>query len=368
MLLDDIKNPDKIVVFSTAPAIRVSLGEEFGYEKGTFVEGKMISLLRKLGADYVFDVTFGADMTIMEEANELVERIEKNIILPLFSSCCPVWVKFAENFYPKMVNHLSTAKSPIAMQGVCIKTYFAKIKNLKPENIVSVIITPCAAKKAEINRPEFNSVGKYNNNESIRDNDYVITTHELAEWAKKENIDFKNLEDSEFDDFLGKGSGAGVIFGRSGGVTESVVRTVYFIVNQKEPPENLIKIEKTENNITEASAFINKNLTLNIAYISGAVAIKTFIEKLKTYDKQFHFVEVMNCIGGCVGGGLSPKAVNLNQIITARSEGLTNKDKQSKIKFCYQNPNIQKIYSEFFKTPLSDISKQLLHTYFNPKK
>ena len=217
-----LADEDKIVIFSTAPAVRVALGEEFQMETGSYVEDKMVHALRELGGAYVFDVTFGADLTIMEEANELVKRIvEKNENIPQFTSCCPGWVTFVETFYPELLNNLSTAKSPISMQGATIKTYFAKKANIDPAKIVNVTITPCTAKKFEIDRPEMNDSAKFNNIEGLRDNDIIITTKELAKWIKEEGIDFANLEGSKFDNMLGLGSGAGVIFGNSGGVTEA---------------------------------------------------------------------------------------------------------------------------------------------------
>ena len=367
MLIDDIKNPNKVVIFSTAPAIRVSLGDEFGFPKGEFVEGKMIALLRKLGADFVFDVTFGADMTIMEEANELLTRIQQNKNLPQFSSCCPAWVRLAETVYPEIIQNISTAKSPIAMQGVTIKTYFAKTKNINPENIVSVIITPCSSKKVEITRPEFNSAGKYFNKPNIRDNDYVLTTQELVDWAKQENINFNLLENSKFDNLLGKGSGAGMIFGKSGGVAEAVIRTVYYLVNNKEISNNSIKFENspTIKNVKETSVVINNKLTLNIACICGVVALKNFIQQLKTSNKQYHFIEVMSCDGGCVGGGNLPKNENnKKQIIESRTNSLLAEDLKNNVKFCYNNPEIKKAYENFFEKPLSDKSKKLLHTTY----
>lgn len=207
-------NPDRIVIFSTSPSVRAALGEEFGMADGSFVQGKMVALLRKLGADYVLDTNFAADMTIMEEAGELVERLTKGTApLPQFTSCCPAWVKYVETYYPEMRDNVSSAKSPIGMQGPTIKTYFAKKMGIDPKRIVNVALTPCTAKKFEIRREEMNAAGRYLGIEGMRDMDYCITTRELAKWAKEEEIDFAGLADEDYDDLMGEGSGAGVISG-----------------------------------------------------------------------------------------------------------------------------------------------------------
>jgi len=217
--LKELMKSDKIKVFQVAPAVRASLGEEFNYELGTNVEGKIVSALKMLGADYVFDTTFGADLTIMEEANELVDRIKNKKTMPMFTSCCPAWVKFVEIFYPEFIPNLSTCKSPILMQGAIIKNYFSNINNIDRDDIISVAVTPCTAKKYEIKREEFNG-----------DVDFVITTRELANWIREEKIKFKDLEDTSFDNIMSRGTGAGIIFGNSGGVTEAALRTANHIL------------------------------------------------------------------------------------------------------------------------------------------
>ena len=276
-----VEDKDKIVIFNTAPAVRVALGEEFKMDAGSYVEDKMVHALRQLGGDYVFDVTFGADMTIMEEANELVKRIvEKNENIPQFTSCCPGWVTFVETFYPELLNNLSTAKSPISMQGVTIKTYFAKKANIDPSKIVNVTITPCTAKKFEIDRPEMNDSAKFNDIEGLRDNDIIITTKELAKWIKEEGIDFENLEGSKFDNMLGLGSGAGVIFGNSGGVTEAAVRTAYHSITGEDPTTELLNFEPVRglDGVKEASITIG-DVNLKLAVVQGTANARTLIEK-----------------------------------------------------------------------------------------
>ncbi|HCV54775.1 MAG TPA: hydrogenase, partial [Erysipelotrichaceae bacterium] len=231
-----IKDPSKVVIFSTSPSVRVSLGEEFGMADGSFVEGKMVALLRRLGADYVLDTNFAADLTIVEEASELVERLQHpdaSKPLPQFTSCCPAWVKFAEIYYPELLPHISSAKSPIGMQGPTIKTYFAKKMGIDPRSIVNVAVTPCTAKKFEIRREEMKAAGRYLGIDGMRDMDYVITTRELAEWAREENIDFRSLSDSSYDPLMSQASGAGVIFGNTGGVMEAALRTAYtYLTNE----------------------------------------------------------------------------------------------------------------------------------------
>lgn len=223
-----VKNPDQIVIVSTSPSVRAALGEEFGMADGEFVEGKMVALLRKLGVSYVLDTNFAADLTIVEEASELIRRVTKGTApLPQFTSCCPAWIKFTEMYYPELIPNLSTAKSPIGMQGPTIKTYFAKKMNLDPTKIVNVALTPCTAKKFEIRRPEMHDAGNYYGDPDMRDMDFVLTTRELALWAKEEGIDFASLSDSAYDNLMGEASGAGVIFGNTGGVMEASAKHPY---------------------------------------------------------------------------------------------------------------------------------------------
>ena len=341
-------------------------------EAGSYVEDKMVHALRELGGDYVFDVTFGADMTIMEEANELVKRIvEKNENIPQFTSCCPGWVTFVETFYPELLNNLSTAKSPIGMQGVTIKTYFAKKANIDPSKIVNVTVTPCTAKKFEIDRPEMNDSAKFNNIEGLRDNDIIITTKELAKWIKEEGIDFENLEGSKFDNMLGLGSGAGVIFGNSGGVTEAAIRTAYHSITGEDPTGELLNFEPVRglDGVKEAYITIG-DVNLKLAVVQGTAHARTLIEKIKNNEVHYDFVEVMACKGGCIGGGGQPKTTKVinDKIRLSRIEGLYNKDVELKVKCSYQNPDIIAVYDEFYKEPLSHLAHELLHTSYDSKK
>lgn len=364
------KDNDKIIIFSTSPAVRISLGEEFGIDDGTFVEGKMVSLLRKLGGNYILDTNFAADLTIIEEASELLDRIQNNTKpLPQFTSCCPAWVKYAETYHPDMLDHLSTAKSPIGMQGPTIKTYFAKKMGIDPTKIINIAVTPCTAKKFEIKREEMNASGKYYNIDNMRDMDYVITTRELAIWTKEKNIDFSNLEDRMFDKLMGEASGAGVIFANTGGVMEAALRTSYFYLTGKNPPDHFYDLEEVRGmeGIKEATLTIN-NIDINIAVIYGTKNASQFIEKLKTSDKNYHFIEVMTCPGGCIGGGGQPKDMEFkgDTLREKRINGLYKRDAQLKLRSSHENEEIKALYKDFYGKPLSELAEKMLHTiYFN---
>ena len=293
MVAAEIMDPEKVVVVSTSPSVRAALGEEFGMEDGSFVQGRMVALLRALGADYVLDTNFAADLTIMEEASELIGRItEGNRPLPQFTSCCPAWVKFAEIYYPEMLPHISSAKSPIGMQGPTIKTYFAQKMGIDPKRIVNVAVTPCTAKKYEIRRQEMNAAGQYLGIEDMRDMDYVITTRELAQWARMKGIDFAALEDSDYDRLMGQGSGAGVIFGNTGGVMEAALRTAYEYMTGDKAPAVLYRLEPVRGMeaVKEASLQVGDR-TVNVAVVYGTASLRRFLERMKDGEKQYHFVD-----------------------------------------------------------------------------
>lgn len=352
----EILKSDKVKVFQTSPAIRVALGEEFGLEPGTNVEGKIVSVLRSIGADYVFDTTFGADLTIMEEASELVDRINNNGVLPMFTSCCPSWVKFTEIFYPEFIPNLSTCKSPILMQGAIIKNYFSKIKNINKEDIVSIAVTPCTSKKSEIKREEFNN-----------DVDYVITTRELAEIIRREDIDFKNIEESNYDSVMGHGAGSGIIFGSSGGVMEAACRYAYKLLTGNDPEGKLLEFNEVRglSNVKEATLNINDK-ELKLAVINGTGDARKILEKLKKQEVSYDFIEVMACEGGCIAGGGQPRVMFpvTPEIKNKRSSGLYNIDKNSTIRNCYQNKEIIDLYNNYLEKPLSNKSHELLHTTY----
>ena len=365
------KDPDKVLIVSTSPSVRVSLGEAFGMQRGSFVEGKMIALLRKLGADYVLDTNFAADMTIVEEASELVERLTThNKPLPQFTSCCPAWVKFAEIYYPELLPNISSAKSPIGMQGPTIKTYFAKKMGIDPKKIVNVALTPCTAKKFEIRRGEMNASARYLDLPDLRDMDHVITTRELADWAKKADIDFSTLEDSKFDKLMGEASGAGVIFGNTGGVMEAAVRTAYEFVTHEPAPKELYTLEPVRGmqEIREAAVEIG-TLRLQLAVIYGTSNVRRFLSMAKESGKHYDFIEVMTCPGGCIGGGGQPKAdvEERRTMVDSRIESLYKRDAQMKLRKSHENPELKQLYEEFYRKPLSPIAEEMLHTSYTDR-
>ena len=366
-----VNDPDKIVIVSTSPAVRVALGEEFGMAKGSFVQGKMVALMRALGADYVLDTNFAADLTIVEEASELIQRItKKDKPLPQFTSCCPAWVKFTETYYPEMIPNLSTAKSPIGMQGPTIKTYFAQKMGINPEKIVNVALTPCTAKKFEIRREEMNAAGKKLDFPGMRDMDYVITTRELALWAKEAGIELASLEDSDYDRFMGEASGAGVIFGNTGGVMEAALRTAYAYITGEVPPAALLDLQPVRGyeGIRDASLDIN-GLTVNVAVVYGTANARQLIDLVKKGEKNYHFIEVMTCPGGCIGGGGQPRdfAADVNESRKARIESLYKRDAAMTLRSSHDNAEIKQLYEEFYEKPLSDLAEQMLHTMYQDR-
>ena len=366
-----IADPEKIVVVSTSPSVRVALGEEFGMNDGSLVQGKMVALLRKLGVNFVLDTCFAADLTIVEEASELIERVaNQKAPLPQFTSCCPAWVKYVETYYPEMIPNLSTAKSPIGMQGPTIKTYFAKQKGIDPKKIVNVALTPCTAKKFEIRRDEMKAAGRYHGIEDMRDMDHVITTRELAKWAKEEGIDFASLEDSSYDDFMGDASGAGIIFGNTGGVMEAAVRTAYEFITKEKSPEEILNLTPVRGyeGVREATLKVG-DLDINIAVIYGTANAAKVIESIKKGTKQYHFIEVMTCPGGCIGGGGQPKDMmkDKDEVRKARIASLYSKDEALTIRKSHENPEIIALYKEFYDKPLSELAEKMLHTSYEDR-
>ncbi|NLS84608.1 MAG: 4Fe-4S binding protein [Ruminococcaceae bacterium] len=363
------RDEDKIVIFSTSPSVRAALGEEFGMPDGSFVEGKMISLLRALGADYVLDTNFAADLTIVEEASELIERVTKGTApLPQFTSCCPAWIKYAEIYHPDMLANLSSAKSPIGMQGPTIKTWYAKKMGIDPRKIVNAAITPCTAKKYEIRRSEMNAAAKHLGIDGMRDMDYVVTTRELARWAKEENIDFSALNDSSFDSLMGQASGAGVIFGNTGGVMEAALRTAYAYLTGAPAPAELYTLTPVRgmDGIREATRTI-AGTPINVAVVYGTKNADELIKKLKNGEKQYHFIEVMTCPGGCIGGGGQPKGTieKGDALRKARIDSLYKRDSELAVRQSHENPEIKALYAEFYGKPLSETAEKMLHTTYS---
>jgi len=366
-VLRALADPTKTVVVQTAPAVRVALGEEFGYEPGTIVTGKMVAALRALGFDYVFDTDFAADLTIMEEGTELLDRLTRHLKgdttarLPILTSCCPGWVNFFEYYYPDLKDIPSTSKSPQQMFGAIAKTYFAGKIGVDRKNLVVVSIMPCLAKKYECQRDEFSTDGN-------PDVDFSISTRELASFIKQANIDFNNLEEEEFDLPLGESTGAGVIFGTTGGVIEAAVRTAYEVYTGKK----LERIEFTELRGFEGvrSATIDFNgLPVNIGIAHGLGNARKLLDEVRSGKSKFHAIEIMACPGGCIGGGGQPLHHGNSEILKARTAAIYNEDRSKPLRKSHENPVIIKLYEEFLGKPNSEKAHHLLHThYFERKK
>jgi iron-only hydrogenase group A len=366
-----ICDPGKIVIVSTSPSVRVGLGEAFGMARGSFVEGRMVALLRRLGADYVLDTNFAADLTIMEEANELIERLTRGGVLPQFTSCCPAWVKFAETYYPQVLPHISSVKSPIGMQGATIKTYFAKEMGIDPANIVNVAVTPCTAKKMEIRRPEMADAAGHLDRPGLRDMDHVITTRELAAWAQAEGIDFASLEEADFDRLMGQGSGAGVIFGNSGGVMEAALRTAYRTLTGNRAPDALLDFRPVRgmDGIKEAVVSISGRM-LRVAVVYGTANVRRLLDR-PDWKGRYQFIEVMTCPGGCIGGGGQPKKTDEegDAPLRARTEALYKRDASlaPDQRTSDENTQIAALYDSFYGAPASPLARRLLHTAYTDR-
>jgi NADP-reducing hydrogenase subunit HndD len=366
-LINDLADPDKTVIVQTAPAVRAALGEEFGLKPGTLVTGKMASALRELGFDYVFDTDFAADLTIMEEGTELLDRLtkhlngDKEVQLPILTSCCPAWVKFFEHHFPEMKEIPSTARSPQQMFGAIAKTYFANQINVDRKKLVVVSIMPCVAKKYECTRDEF----KVDGNPDV---DYSVSTREFANLIKRANIDFNGLEESDFDNPMGESSGAGVIFGTTGGVIEAAVRTAYEVHTGKELPK--VDFEELRGMEGIRSATIDFNgLPINIGIAHGLGNARQLLEDIKAGKSSYHAIEIMACPGGCIGGGGQPYIHGDTSILKARQKAIYQEDAGKEIRKSHENEYVQKLYAEFLGKPCGEKSHQLLHThYFDRKK
>lgn len=354
-VLEYLSDPTYTVIVSTSPSVRVALGDEFDYEPGSIVTNKLVSSLRTLGFDYVFDTCYGADLTIMEEATELIERIKNKKNLPQFTSCCPAWVKYCEIYHEELLSNISTSKSPISMQGAIIKSYLCEKKNLDVDKVINVTIAPCTAKKYEIRREE------------LQGNDFVLTTSELAIMLREKNIDIKELEDSSYDELLGESTGAANIFGNTGGVMEAALRTAYHLITNEEAPSNFLELKEVRGlqSIKEATVKI-KDDEFKVAVIYGMPNLEEFLPKMHEYL----FIEVMNCEGGCIAGGGQPLVpiVKMNEYKEKRIASLYKVDQEKKNKSSYQNKEIKKLYDEYLEKPGSEKAKKLLHTTYKSKK
>ena len=368
-VLEALSDPEMTVVVQTAPATRIGLGEEFGMPVGTNVQGKQIAALRRLGFDVVFDTNFTADLTIMEEGTELVQRItgELDHPLPQFTSCCPGWVKFVEYFYPDLIPNLSSAKSPQQMLGPLVKTYYAEKKNLDPKKIFSVSIMPCTAKKFECQRPEMVDASKFLNDPQVsQDVDVVLTTRELAFMIKQADIDFHSLPDEEYDQLMGLGTGAGAIFGTTGGVMEAAVRSAYYLVTGEQPPEALWSLTPVRGmeGVKEATVTIPGAGDIKIAVISGLENARKVMDGIRDGHAPWAFIEVMACPGGCQYGGGQPRSSTppSDKVRNTRTASLYKIDANAKLRNSHDNPEIKQIYEDFLTVPMSEKAEELLHT------
>lgn len=359
-----IQDPEKHVIVNTAPSIRVTLGEAFGMPVGSNVKGKMVASLRRLGFDKVFDTDFSADLTIMEEATEFLHRVQNGGTLPLITSCSPGWVKFCEYNFPEMIDNLSSCKSPQQMFGAVIKTYYAEKNGIDPKDIVVVSIMPCTAKKFEIGRDHQSAAG-------VADVDVALTTRELARMIKRAGILFDSLPDEEFDNPLGESTGAAVIFGATGGVMEAALRTAV----EKLTGEELKKLDFTEvrgtAGIKEATYNV-AGMDVNVAVASGLANARELMEKVKSGEKNYHFIEVMACPGGCVNGGGQPNQPasvrNFVDLRAERAKAIYEEDKNLPVRKSHENPMIKKLYAEYFDEPGSHKAHHALHTQYVNRK
>ena len=356
-----LSDTERYVVVQTAPAVRVALGEEFGLPMGTRVTGKMAAALRKLGFDKVFDTDFAADLTIMEEGTELLSRLKSGENLPLMTSCCSGWVKFVEHYYPEMLDNLSTCKSPSEMEGALIKSYFAEKMGIDPKRITVVSIMPCVGKKFEGHRDELSVDG-------MQDVDIVLTTRELARMIKEAGIDFVNLKDEEFDNPFGESTGAGVIFGATGGVTEAALRTIFEITSGKELDNIDFKQVRGTGAIKEAIVTLTDGTKVSAAVAHGLGNARELLEKVKSGEKKYDFIEVMACPGGCVTGGGQPivnaKEREFVDVKAERAKAIYDEDKSLPLRKSHKNPYIIKLYEDFLEEPNSHVSHKYLHTHY----
>lgn len=341
-----------------APAVRVAIGEMFGLPAGTISTGKLVTALRRLGFDSVFDTNFAADLTIMEEARELIHRIEHGGVMPMLTSCCPAWVKFFEHQFPDMLDIPSSCKSPQIMHGSITKTYFAEKMNLKPSELKTVSIMPCVAKKAEAARPELS-------HDHLQDVDYVLSTRELGHMIKEAGIEFENLPESNFDNILGESTGAGVIFGTTGGVIEAATRTAYELLTGETLPRIDFEELRGLEGIREATIDI-KGLKLNIGIAHGLGNARKLLEDIRSGKSKFHAIEIMACPGGCVGGGGQPYHHGDMSIIEARQKAIYEIDKNSPRRKSHENEMVLKLYEDYLGEPYGEKAHELLHTCYKP--
>ena len=364
-----LANPEKVVIVQTAPAIRVGIGEAMGMDSGSLVTGQMVSALRRLGFNKVFDTQFAADLTILEEGHELIKRITNNGVLPMITSCSPGWIKFAEHFFPDSLAHLSTCKSPQQMFGSIAKTYYAAKMGIDPRNMVVVSIMPCTAKKYEARRPEMMSAFDYwkdkrawSDDDAFYDVDFVLTTRELSRMFKETGIRFSSLPAEEFDNPLGESTGAAVIFGATGGVMEAALRTAYEVVTGTPLPDvNFVGVRGMEG-IKEAEVDMS-GTKIKVAVAHTLKNARRLLEQIEKGESPYAFIEIMTCPGGCLGGGGQPIPTTWD-IRKKRAESIYKEDANKPKRKSHENPEVSTLYQEFLKAPLGDLSHHLLHTSY----
>ena len=359
-----LNDPEKYVVVQPAPAVRATLGEEFGMPMGTSVTGKLATALRRLGFDKVFDTDFGADLTIMEEGTELLQRMQNGGVLPMITSCSPGWIKYCETFFPEFIPNLSSCKSPHEMEGALIKSYFAEKEGIDPKNIYVVSVMPCTSKKYEAARPELSRDG-------MKDVDAVITVRELARMIKTASIDFVRLPDSDFDSVMGESTGASVIFGTTGGVMEAALRTVYEVVTGKELTDvNLTAVRGLEG-IKEAEVDLDGKV-VRVAVAHGTANAKALLESIKRGEKQYDFIEIMACPGGCIHGGGTPIVSATERsyvdVRATRAKALYNEDAGKAKRKSHENEEVKKLYAEYLGEIGGHKAHELLHTHYTARK
>lgn len=364
-----LRQPDRVIFIQTSPSTRVGISECFGMPVGTFSEGKLVTALKRLGFHYVFDTNFAADLTIMEEATELVNRIlSSDANLPMFTSCCPAWVKYIELFFPQYLPYVSTSRSPLLMSGPTLKFFYAKKYGLKPEKIFNVAVAPCTAKKMEITREEFTSTGRHLNINGIRDFDAILTVRELGKWLAAEGIDFASLPETPYDSLCG--SGAGAIFATTGGVMEAALRTAYYFLTGQDAPEKFMTLQSVRGleEIKESTVTIGKR-KIRCCVIHTTEVARRLLSDFNNTAKKYDFIEVMACRGGCIGGGGQPKCDNTirDRVIAKRIAAIYQRDAALPIRCSYQNPEIQELYHDFYGNPMSELAESLLHTHYHSR-
>jgi iron-only hydrogenase group A len=353
-----VADPEKIIVTQMAPAVRLAIGEEVGMETGAMDMNILVSALRQIGFDYVLHTNFTADLTIIEEGNELLKRLKEGGTLPMFTSCSPGWINFCETYYPDLLDNLSTCKSPQQMFGALVKTYWAKKMNIDPSKIYSVSIMPCTAKKFEAARPEMNSSG-------YRDVDLVLTTRELGRLFRMAGLDFSKLAPSDFDSWMGAYTGAAVIFGATGGVMEAALRTVYEVVTGKTLEDVNFTFARGMEGIKEAEIDLD-GTKVKVAIAHGLANARKVMDQVRAGESPYHFIEIMACPGGCIGGGGQP-ITKSNEKRAERIKAIYKEDENLPLRKSHENPEVKKLYEEFLKEPLGHKSHELLHTHYHPK-